>query len=401
MKNIFQWLCGMAVILTVAACSKEVHVNLDIPGADDFQQLYMPQANQNPIQRSLSITDKTDTLVYSAFLGGSQDNAKDVELRFVVDAAKVTEFNAKNGTSYALMPAGSYTLSNEQAVIKSGEKSTGALHIKLKTKGFMLPFQSYLLPVSIKDASARINGELKTSYYLITGSYAPGEVPREKSISFGAEAAGNVMFDFDGKLIRRTSEGNLLLYPANVDGTFGTPGQIGSGWNIFNMIFYYGGDRLIARWGSGAGDIVQYAITKSGVIGGSKGIGQGWGIFSRIVPFKGMLLGIDNGGKMTMYPLDAAGNFDFGKIKDIGSGWNAFTTVFAYKNSLIAIEPGGDMYQFPLSDTGEFGARKKVGSGWNMYGSVFAAGDDLLALDSSGDLWRYKFNPAGFWPLQK
>lgn len=400
MKKIFQ-LLSIAVFLIVAGCNKEVFVDLDVPGAADYQKLYMPQANQYPIERSLSISDSVYTFIYSAYLGGSQNNERAIDVKFAVDPAKVDEYNLKNGTSYKLMPAGSYELVHEQAVIKSGEKSTGALNMKIRTKGFLLPFQTYLLPLSIQGASTPINADLKTCYFLITGSYAAGDVPREKAISLGAAALGNILFDFDGKLIRKTTEGNLLLYPLNTDGTFGTAGQIGQGWNIFNIVFYYGGDRLIGRWASGGGDITQYAISKTGVFGASKGIGQGWGIFSKIIPFKGLLLGVDNAGNMTMYPLDAAGNFDFGKIKVIGSGWNGFTRIFAYKNSLIAIESNGDMYQYPLTDTGEFGTKKKIGSGWDMYGSVFAAGDDVLGLDGNGDLWRYKFNPAGFWPLKK
>lgn len=400
MKKIFQMMV-LALAGLAAGCSKEVQVNLDVPGAADYAQLYMPQANQYPIEKSLSISDSVYSFMYNAYLGGSQDNNQRITVKFAVDPSKVAEYNLKNGTSYQLMPEGSYEIQAEEGIIPSGSRSTGALSLKIKTKGFMLPFQTYLLPVGIREANAKINTDLMTSYYLITGAYAPGEVPREKAIGFGTAGVGNILFDFDGKLIRKTNEGNLLLYPSNADGTFGAPGQIGQGWNIFNLIFYFGGDRLIGRWASGGGDITQYAISPAGGFGASKNVGLGWGIFTKIIPYKGLLLGVEASGNMNMYPLDAAGNFDYGKIKSIGQGWNASRQLFAYKNSLISVENNGDMYQYPLSETGEFGARKKVGSGWDMYTLVFAAGDDLLGLDSNGDLWRYKFNPIGFWPLKK
>jgi hypothetical protein len=348
----------------------------------------------------LSISPSHYTFNYSAYLGGSLDNESTLNIKFGVSEAMVDEFNLKNGTDYKVMPAGSYVLNQPEAKINAGSKSTGVLNLSIKTQGFIQPFESYLLPVGITQADAKINPALQTTYFLITGSYAPGEVPREKAYAFGANA-GLMYFDFNGNMIGKRPDGTLLLYPAGANGTFNAPRQIGVGWNIFNMVFYYGGNRLIGRFAAGGGDIAQYSIDQNGNFGASKTIGFGWGIFTKIIPYKGTLLGIDANGSMNMYPLDAAGNFDFGRIKTIGSGWGVFTQVIPYENSLLAIEASGDMYQFPLSEDGIFGAKTKVGSGWDMYTAVFSAGKDLLALDPAGDLWRYKFNPVGFWPLKK
>ncbi|ACU05598.1 domain of unknown function DUF1735 [Pedobacter heparinus DSM 2366] len=394
---------SIGILMMLAACSKDVKVDLDLPKAEQLKKVYMPQA-ANPVEvRSVSIVDKDTSFVYSAFLGGPKPATGNITVGFTVMPEKVTAYNQQNSTNYQLMPQGSYVLEALTSVIPAGGQSTGRLNLSIKTKGFLNPFETYLLPVTVtkQTGEGTLNESLATTYYLIAGSYAPGEVPREKTLALGTAGVGNIMLDFDGKLIIKNADGNLLLYPVNVNGTFGTPAQIGVGWNIFNMIFYFGGDRLIARWASGGQDISQYAISKSGAFGGSKSIGQGWGIFTKIIPFKGLLLGVDGAGDMTMYPLDVAGNFDFGRIKKIGTKWNDYKQVFAYQNSLIAIEPGGDMYQIPLSDSGVFGSRRKVGNGWDMYVNVFASGDDLLALDSNGDLWRYRFNPIGFWPLKK
>lgn len=399
MKKILQ-ISSFIICVLLAGCSKKVDVDLNIQGAENYSKLYMPQAVANPIVNSISITPSVYTLNYSAYLGGSLDNTNNINVKFGVNEALVNEYNLKNGTSYKPMPAGSYTLINPEAKIKEGSKSTGVLSLTIKTQGFIQPFQSYLLPVSITEADAKVNTDLNTTYFLITGSYAPGEVPREKAYAFGANA-GSVFFDFNGDIIGRSPNGPLMLYPANIDGTFNTPRQIGAGWNIFNTVFYYGGDRLIGRFAAGGGDIAQYMIDKNGNFGASKTIGFGWGIFTKIIPYKGVLLGIDGAGSMAMYPLDAAGNFDFGRIKTIGSGWGGFAQVIPYENSLLAIEANGDMYQFPLAEDGTFGNKLKVGSGWDMYTTVFSAGKDLLALDAAGDLWRYKFNPIGFWPLKK
>lgn len=399
MKKILQILSLIFFVL-IAGCSKEVDVDLNIKDAEAYSMLYMPQANGNPVIKSLSITPSVDKFNYSVYLGGSLDNKRNIHIKFGVSQVMVDEFNLKNGTSYQLMPEGSYTLDNADATINPGSKNTGVLNLSIKTQGFILPFQSYLLPVSIVEADEKVNTALNTTYFLVTGSYAPGEVPREKAYAFGLNA-GLMYFDFNGDMIGKRPDGTLQLYTAGANGTFNAPRQIGVGWNIFNTVFYYGGNRLIGRFTAGGGDIVQYAIDKTGNFGASRTVGQGWGIFTKIIPYKGLLLGIDANGSMNMYPLDAAGNFDYGRIKTIGTGWGVFTQIIPYENSLLAIDASGDMYQFPLTDDGTFGARVKVGSGWDMYGLVFSAGKDLLALDGSGDLWRYKFNPIGFWPLKK
>ncbi|AOM79398.1 BT_3987 domain-containing protein [Pedobacter steynii] len=399
MKKIVQ-ISSLILGFLIAGCSKEVDVDLNVKGAETYSMLYMPQANGNPVVKSLSISESVYKFNYSAFLGGSLDNGSTINVKFGVVRSMVDSFNLKNGTDYKMMPEGSYTLDNSEVKIASGSKSTGALNLSIKTLGFILPFQSYLLPVSIIDADAKVNSALNTTYFLVTGSYAPGEVPREKAYALGADAGG-MFFDFNGDMIGKSPGGNLLLYPAGSNGTFNAPRQIGAGWDIFNTVFYYGGDRLIGRYGSGGGDIAQYKVDGNGNFGASRTIGFGWGIFAKIIPFKGLLLGIDGAGNMNMYPLDAAGDFDFGRIKTIGTGWGGFIHVFPYENSLLAIDASGDMFQFPLSDEGVFGTKNKVGSGWDMYTLVFPAGKDLLALDGSGDLWRYKFNPVGFWPLKK
>lgn len=399
MKKILQ-ISSFILCILMAGCSKEVDIDLNVKDADSYSMLYMPQANGNPVIKSLSITPSVYKFDYSAYLGGSLDNNNNINVKFAVSQAMVDEFNLKNGTSYLLMPEGSYTLDHPEAKINSGSKNTGVLNLSIKTQGFILPFQSYLLPVSITQADAKINSALQTTYFLITGSYAPGEVPREKAYAFGANP-GLTYFDFNGDMVSKRPDGTLQLYPAGANGTFTAPRQIGVGWNIFNTVFYYGENRLIGRFASGGGDVAQYAIDKNGNFGASKTIGFGWGIFTKIIPFKNMLLGIDASGNMSMYPLDAAGNFDFGRIKTIGTGWGGFSQVIPYENSLLTIDAGGDMHQFPLTDDGVFGAKIRVGSGWDMYNLVFSAGKDLLALDAAGDLWRYKFNPVGFWPLKK
>jgi len=388
-----------SVLLTLASCKKDVKINLDVPDAASYKKLYMPQASYNPINNAISISDKDTVFTYSAYLGGPLPATTDIAVNFSVLPEKVNTFNTQNGTSYKIMPAGSYKLESASAVIPANSQTTGKLKLTVKTKGFINPFETYLLPVTLKSNTEGVplNDNISTTYYLFTGSYAQGQVPRDKVYSFGA-TPGTIFTNFyNNDLVRvDPSNGNLLRYPVDANGRFGTPAVIGSGWDVFNLVMFYGGNRLIGRKITN-GNLMNYDINSDNSISGSREIGFGWNIFTMVIPFKETLLGINSAGAMTMYPLNASGGF--GAAKSIGAGWNVFTQIIPYQNSLLTIEANGTMWQYPLSDDGVFGSRIKVGTGWNMYSSVIVSGTDLLGLDSNGDLWRYKFNPTGLWPL--
>ncbi|WP_343702940.1 DUF1735 domain-containing protein [Chitinophaga sp.] len=394
----------VACSLLLLACSKEVPVK-DVPGTEKYALLYMPQAARGPLAASVTIKDVPDTITFNAYLGGIARPTADIPVTFAVDPAAATAFNQAHGTSYPVMPEGSYSIATPSVNIPAGQLTTGPQPLVLQTKGFMQPFVSYLLAVTLSQPgkTGTVNPSLSTAYFVVTGGYMPGEVPREKAASLGANA-GTFLISFGEKFIRKDpASGNLLLYtPDAQTGLFtAAPATIGQGWNIFNIIFFYGGNRLIGRYAAGAGDLAQYPISAQGQIGGGRTVGWGWGGLKKIIAYKGLLLGIDGNGNMTKYPLDADGNFDFANIKGIGSGWGGFVHLFAYENSLMAIEANGNMWQYPLSEDGTFGNRRLAGTGWDMYVHVMTAGTDLLALDANGDLWRYKFNPAGLWALKK
>ena len=392
------------ILMLIVACSKDVVVDLDIPEASLYTNLYMPQSVNGPISRGISITDQDYELLYSAHLGGTTAAKSDIAVDFAIAPELVTSYNETNGTSYLIMPAGSYSVQSPSGTIPKGQQSTGALKLSVKTKGYLNPFETYLLPLRMKsEGDVKVNGAMATTYFLITGAYAPGEVPREKVLSLGANA-GSFIIDFNGDLMyKEPTSGDLRFFKVNATtGLFDAQGRtISQGWNVFDKIVFFGPNRLIGRFRTGGQNINQYVINPDGNFLGQREVGQGWGVLAEIIPFKGLLLGIGTDGSMTQYPLNIAGDFDYGNIRQIGSGWTGLKQVFQYQNSLITIENNGDMWQYPLSDAGLFGTRSKIGTGWDMYEKVVIAGTDLLAIDKAGDVWRYKFNPMGLWPLKK
>lgn len=391
------------LFITLVSCSDEVLVNLQIPEAEKYIAIYMPQSVNSPINLGISITDSDYELAYSAHLGGALKAKSTITVGFTVSPDLVESYNQKNNTSYQIMPEGSYVLQAPTAAIPAGAQTTGILKLIIKTKGFLDPFKTYMLPVKLHaDDDNLLNKDLSVTHFLITGAYAPGEVPREKVLSMGADA-GSFIIDFNGDFMRMDpNNGDLVFYKADPStGLFTAPPKtISQGWDAFDKIVFFAENRLIGRFKTGGQNINQYVIDSDGNFISQREVGQGWGVLADIVPYKGLLLGISPNGDMTQYPLNEMGDFDYGNIRQIGSGWSGFKQIFEYQNSLIAIENNGDMWQYPISETGVFGTRSRIGTGWDMYTRIIIAGTDLLALDSSGDLWRYKFNPKGLWPLK-
>ncbi len=151
-------------------------------GDSDSQCVYIPEA------RSLRIVnfDLEDELVevfhvaYSAsdyVTTSGYDVANEVNISLNVDAAKVEEYNTACGTTYELLPEDCYTLTTE-AVIPAGQTMSDDLELRVNAKGKILPFDSYLLPITItKVAGAQADVTQQTVYYLLSGAEDAWNMP--------------------------------------------------------------------------------------------------------------------------------------------------------------------------------------------------------------------------------
>ncbi len=118
--------CGLRLAGT--ACKDDY--NLPYQPIESYTRIYMPQAVNGPIVRTLKITDSVQSLTYGANYGGQGYPDADIPVTFTVDNGKVDSFNTANKTSYggggggAVLPEGSYTLSDLSTVIPKGQVST-------------------------------------------------------------------------------------------------------------------------------------------------------------------------------------------------------------------------------------------------------------------------------------
>lgn len=144
--------------------------------------------------------------------------------------------------------------------------------------------------------------------------------------------------DFDGDgavdlVARRRDDGTLWLYPGNGKGGWGTPRQIGHGWQSMEMLVAaddFDGDGepdIIARTPSG--DLRLYGGNGRGGFVGSDTIGVRWGAISSLV---------------------VAGNWDSRGGSD-----------------LLARAGDGVLYLYTGSGHGSISGKQRIGHGWSSY----------------------------------
>ncbi|RYE26828.1 MAG: DUF1735 domain-containing protein [Sphingobacteriaceae bacterium] len=104
----------------------------------------------NSMSTSFSIqSTPADYFIYVNY-AASDANATNLSVTMGVDTATLGKFNRTNGTSYPLLPAADYTLSNT-ITIPAGQRKV-EYHIKFNTT-LIDPSVTYALPLKILNAS--------------------------------------------------------------------------------------------------------------------------------------------------------------------------------------------------------------------------------------------------------
>ncbi|MFD2921424.1 BT_3987 domain-containing protein [Terrimonas rubra] len=124
--------------------------------------------------------------------------AKNVTITAIDDASLVAAYNSANGTSYSVLPAGSYTFVKNSATINAGTTtSADSIKVQVPDLSILTAGTGYLLPVKIKDegeiAPATTNN---VKYILITPRLALAAIPASGSnvinIAFIKPPTGNI-----------------------------------------------------------------------------------------------------------------------------------------------------------------------------------------------------------------
>ncbi|MGO4587421.1 FG-GAP repeat domain-containing protein [Paenarthrobacter sp. 2TAF44] len=203
-------------------------------------------------------------------------------------------------------------------------------------------------------------------------------------------AASNRAMGWTGRgsfeVLGRTDDGDLVLYPRTYTYGLGAcdaglcpsyetahwdePRLVGTGWDIFNIVFSPGdfdGDGnndILAR--DAKGDLYLYPGDGHGGWLDRTVVGTGWNIFDTIV---------------------GAGDFDGDSINDV-----------------LARDAEGDLHLYPGDGDGGWKRPQVVGTGWQVFDKIIAPGDlsgdgnvDVLGRDYSGYMHEYRSNGQGGW----
>ncbi|MBE3075959.1 MAG: DUF1906 domain-containing protein [Actinobacteria bacterium] len=234
--------------------------------------------------------------------------------------------------------------------------------------------------------------------------------------------------DFTGNgwsdlIARRTTTGNLYLYPGN--GTkFGSRSGIGTGWNGMSAITRLGDfnrdghEDVIARE-SATGSLWLYRGTGSGFAPRLRISRSGWNAVREITPvgdlnrdgFPDLLAVQISTGKLYLFPGRGTSLAPSRLIG--GAGWNTLSELSGVGDfnrdgrvDLVARQNAtGRLWLYP-GRTGAFAARISLGLGWNSVRDLVGVGDfdrdgfsDVLAVKTAtGELFRYPGRGTTFGP---
>lgn len=96
-KRIFVALSSFFGAISLPSCSDDVSVQLDILGADEYVQIYMPSAGRLENIKTVYIQEDVQSFDVSAYYGGPKYPTQDLFIEFEFRPDLVDAFNEKNG----------------------------------------------------------------------------------------------------------------------------------------------------------------------------------------------------------------------------------------------------------------------------------------------------------------
>lgn len=137
--------------------------NSPISGLDYFTKSTLP----------LFTSDEPDTITFNVNIASEFPPNKDVTVTVGIDDAKRTAYNALGKVQFKAQPDSTFTFPVTTATIKAGSRLATFKVVYYPAK--IDPTESYMLPISITDASGiKISGNLSTVYFHIVGNPIAG-----------------------------------------------------------------------------------------------------------------------------------------------------------------------------------------------------------------------------------
>ncbi len=384
------------LLVSLYSCSDDIRIMLDIPDADKYSQVYMPQSNDNPNNKAVYVCDSLQYLHVNAFLGGVKAAKNDIKAEFSIRQDLVDKYNLENGTKYLKLPEGSCTIEQTVAVIKAGENSSDIVDVTIDASSLTIT-RNYLLPVEMTCTDEKVAEGKTIAYFALAANYPPDEDPRDHIMSFGGKVIG-ALFSKDSDIIHRddNNNANLVRYARQEDGTYRQDRVVGWGWTGFDPVFYMPPYDIVFKLGD---TFQEFALTGDWVFGLGAFIHQsGWSGIYQAWPFKDRaVLAVvgDALQRFTVVHNDALNWITFEEAENAGvvvaeSGWGGYKHLFCLGNHIVAVDDAGVMYAAGFSDEFVLGELRQVSAGWDIYDKMFPCEDKIIVVDESGEMYRFE-----------
>ena len=168
-------LTGIILFANLNSCVKDKGYSLetDFTGLQDHVVLQKGGLT-NFSANNIRFSADTATYNITATLASVNLPTSPVSVTLAVDPSLITAYNAANGTNFLPMPSDAYTLASTSLTIPAGEQYAVTTLEVYRDK--VDPTQSYMLPISITDASGKaLSSNLNTVYFNIIGNVIAGD----------------------------------------------------------------------------------------------------------------------------------------------------------------------------------------------------------------------------------
>lgn len=386
-------------LFILIGCTDNVRVLLDIPDAESYSNVYIPQATNSPMVKTIYVADMYQDVMVNAYLGGVKSATDDILVEFSTRNDLVEEFNKENGTNYLHLPEQCLNSDQLSARILKGENCSDLVRFPIDGR-FLTITRSYLLPITASCSDGNLLESKSVAYYVLVASYPPGEDPRDLVYSFGRKITGTLFAKEQDIIYRDDSNGsNLYRYVADDNGQYSFDRVVGWGWINFEPIFYIPPYDFVFKLGD---TFQQFAVTGDYQWGAGAFIHRyGWSNIEKAFPFKDKAVLAINGESLRLFNVvhhDDLNWVTFKETEEEGgiilseSGWGDCKHVFCYKNYIVSISYDGELFVSTLTDDLEIGEKEYIESGWDIYDKVFPCGDNIYAVDATGDMYRMPFS---------
>ena len=168
-------LTGVMLLVNLNSCIKDKGYALETDFSSLQDHVVLNKGGLTNFSAN-NIRFSADTATYNitATLASVDLPSSPVSVTIGVDASLIATYNAANGTAFLPMPSDAYTLASSSLTIPAGQQyATTTLEVY---RDKVDPTLSYMLPISITDASGKaLSSNLNTVYFNIIGNIIAGD----------------------------------------------------------------------------------------------------------------------------------------------------------------------------------------------------------------------------------